>query len=94
MPSLDFVRLYDASNVPINTANGKNSGTYSNKRTQDSTNASIAVAFAGRRSTNVTANIIPHTTSITRPTPEKNRRIKNLDKIVDFNLMCYGKYSQ
>lgn len=36
IPSLDLVRLYDASNVPINTANGKNRGTYSNKRTQDS----------------------------------------------------------
>lgn len=36
MLSLDLVRLYDASNVPINTANGKNNGTYSNRRTQDS----------------------------------------------------------
>ena len=36
MLSLDLVRLYDASNVPINTANGKNNGTYSSKRTQDS----------------------------------------------------------
>ena len=36
MLSLDFVRLYDANNVPINTANGKNSGTYSNRRTHDS----------------------------------------------------------
>ena len=69
MFSLDLVRLYDVSNVPINTAIGKNIGTYSNRRTQDSYNASNAVGFDGRRSTNVTANIIPHTINITRPTP-------------------------
>lgn len=92
MLSLDFVRLYDANSVPINTANGKNSGTYSNKRIHDSDIASNADAFAGRRSTNVTANIMPHTTSITKPTPEKNRRIRNLDKIVGFILIVLKVY--
>ena len=86
--SVDFVRLYDVSNVPINTANGKNMGTYSNKRIQDSYNASNAVGFDGRRSTNVTANIMPHTTSITRPTPEKNRRNKKRFKIFVLNILC------
>lgn len=86
MLSLDFVKLYDVNNVPINTANGKNIGTYSNKRTQDSYNALIAFGFDGRRSTNVTAKIMPHTISITRPTPEKNRRIKKRVKIFSLNI--------
>ena len=87
MPSLDLVRLYDASNVPINTANGKNSGTYSNRRIHESRNAAIASGLDGRRSTNVTAKIMPHTTNITRPTPEKNRRSKNLFKIFNLNIL-------
>ena len=86
MLSLDLVRLYDANNVPINTANGKNRGTYSNKRTQDSYSALIASGFDGRRSTNVTARMIPHTTNITKPKPLKNRRIRNLVKILSLNI--------
>ena len=86
--SLDLVMLYDVSNVPMNTANGKNNGTYSNRRIHDSYNAVIASGFDGRRSTNVTANIIPHTTNITRPTPEKNRRNKKRVKILILNMLC------
>ena len=86
--SLDLVRLYDVSNVPINTANGKNIGTYSNRRTQDSYSALTAVGLEGRRSTNVTAKIIPHTTNITSPTPEKNRRSKKRVKIFVLNILC------
>lgn len=55
MASLDLVKLYIASNVPINTVNGKNIGIYSNKRTQASVIADIVSGFDGRRSTNVTA---------------------------------------
>ena len=87
MLSVDFVRLYDVSRVPINTAIGKNIGTYSNRRIHDSYNAASAVGFDGSRSTNVTAKIIPHTTSMTRPTPEKNRRNKNLVKIFSLNIV-------
>ena len=87
MLSLDLVRLYDVNNVPINTAIGKNSGIYSSKRIHESYNAPIALEFDGRRSTNVTANIIPHTTNNTRPTPEKNRRNKKRVKIVVLNIM-------
>ena len=86
IPSLDLVSLYDVSNVPINTDIGKNIGIYSNSRTQESNNAPIAVAFDGRRSTNVTANIIPHTTNNTKPTPEKNRRNKKRFKILGLNI--------
>ena len=88
MPSLDLVRLYEAKRVPINTASGKNNGTYSNNRTHDSYNAAIAVGLDGKRSTNVTAKIIPHTTSITRKKPLKKRRSKNLVKIFILNILC------
>ena len=89
MLSLDLVKLYDASNVPINTANGKNSGTYSNNLRHASAMAARAVGFDGKRSTNVTAIIIPHTTNITNPTPEKNLRSRNLFKIFGLNIICY-----
>ena len=89
MFSVDFVRLYDVNNVPINTASGKNRGTYSNRRVHDSANAAMAVGFEGRRSTNVTAIIIPHITNSTNPTPEKNRRIRNLFKIFGLQRILY-----
>ena len=85
--SLDLVNLYDVNNVPINIANGKNIGTYSNNLIQDSYSAAIAVGLDGNLSTNVTANIIPHTTNITRPTPEKNRPIKKRFKIFNLNIV-------
>ena len=87
MLSLDFVRLYDVSKVPIKIVNGRNNGMYSNNRTHESYSASNAVAFDGKRSTNVTANIMPHTINNTNPTPEKNRRIKNRVKIFVLNIM-------
>ena len=89
MFSLDLVRLYDVNNVPINTAKGKNNGTYSSSRTHDSYNALSAVGLDGRRSTKVTAKIMPHTISITRPMPEKNRRSKNFVKIFCLNIIMY-----
>lgn len=93
MFSLDLVRLYDVNNVPINTASGKNSGTYSNRRIQASLNAAMAFGLDGRRSTNVTAIIIPHTTSITKPKPEKKRRIKNRVKIFNLNIFVLFFYT-
>ena len=87
MLSLDFVRLYDVSSVPINTAIGKNIGIYSNRRIHESYNAPSAFVLDGRRSTNVTANIIPQTTNNTKPTPEKNRRSKKRVKILVLNII-------
>ena len=59
---------------------------YSSKRTHDSYKAATAVGFDGRRSTNVTANIIPHTINNTKPTPIKNRRSKKRFKIFNLNI--------
>ena len=89
MLSEDYVRLYEANNVPINTAGGKNSGTYSNKRVHASASVVNASGLDGRRSTKVTAKIMPQITSITRKKPEKNRRIKNLNKIRGLNI-CFN----
>ena len=80
--------MYDVSNVPINTARGKNIGTYSSNRIHDSYRAAIAFGFDGRRSTNVTARIIPHTINITSPTPLKKRRSKKRVKILSLNILC------
>lgn len=71
----------------MNTARGKNRGTYSSSRRHDSNNAANAVGLDGRRSTNVTAIMMPHTTSITRPTLEKKRLIRKRVKIFGFNLI-------
>ena len=67
---------------------------YSNKRIQASYNAIIAFGLDGNRSTNVTAKMMPHTTSNTKPTPEKNLRNRkrfkifslNIDKIIQFSF--------
>ena len=67
--SLERVRLYDVNNVPINIANGRNNGTYSNNLVNASCIAAHAVGFDGSRSTNVTAIMIPHMVSNTNPMP-------------------------
>ena len=87
MLSLDLVRLYEVSNVPINTANGKNIGMYSNNRSHESTSVDMASGFAESRSTNVTAKITPHTVNITSKKLAKKRRNKNNVKTLGFNLI-------
>ena len=68
----------------MNTASGKNNGTYSTSLIHASFSASNAVGYPGNLSTNVTAKIIPHTINKTIPTPLKKRLNKNLERI----LLC------
>jgi hypothetical protein len=68
----------------------RNKGMYSNNLIQASVIADIVSGLDGRRSTNVTAYIIPHIISNMMPMPPKNRRSKNLNKIVVLNIVSLG----
>lgn len=76
----------------MKVANGKNIGTYSSNRVQESTSAAIALGFDGKRSTKVTAKIIPHTINKTNPTPAKKRFNKKLFNIffVDIPMLFFS----
>ena len=59
---------------------------YSNNLIHVSVNVEIASGFADSLSTNVTADIMPHTVNITRKKLAKKRRNKNNVKTLGFNL--------
>ena len=82
----DFVRVYETTNVPMNTANGKNIGIYSNNLVQASNKVDKASGLEDKRSTKVTAKMIPQTVSITIKKLLKKRRIRNLVKTLGLNI--------
>jgi len=69
----------------MNTANGKNIGMYSNNLIHVSINVDIASGLEESLSTNVTADITPHTVNITKKKLAKKRRKRNSVKTLGLN---------